>query len=281
MTATRIGLVGCGAWGKFILRDLKALGAEVSVVARSETSVRRARQYGADTIVPGLDELPADLAGIVVAVPTNLHGPVVEALLPRGVPIFVEKALTSDIASAERIVARAGERVFVMDKWRYHPGVEALRQLAQSGRLGRLLAIRSHRWGWSLTHDEVDPIWLLAPHDLAIAYHILGRMPTATDAAAMILNLRAAEFWANLAERDVLVRIELSTLRPINQRGVVVVGEEAAAELNGSYAESITIRAASPGTKDAPEEHLPIPSTMPLETELRRFLDTWPADRRR
>ena len=64
--------------------------------------------------------------------------------------------MTSDVASAERIVAQAGDRVFVMDKWRYHPGIEMLRQQVRSGRLGRPIALRSYRWGWSLTHDEVD-----------------------------------------------------------------------------------------------------------------------------
>ena len=44
-------------------------------------------------------------------------------------------------------------------------------------RLGRVLALHCYRWGWSTTHSEVDPIWLLAPHDLSIALHVLGRMP--------------------------------------------------------------------------------------------------------
>ena len=43
----RVALVGCGRWGRHILRDLIALGCEVPVVARSEASVERAREGGA------------------------------------------------------------------------------------------------------------------------------------------------------------------------------------------------------------------------------------------
>ncbi|MGH2726888.1 MAG: Gfo/Idh/MocA family protein, partial [Actinomycetota bacterium] len=112
-----VALVGCGHWGRHILRDLKILGCRVPVVARSSESVARAEEGQADAIVEGTAELP-ELDGVVVATPTATHAEVVEALLAFGVPIFVEKPLTSDPGSARRIAALAGDRVFVMDKWR-------------------------------------------------------------------------------------------------------------------------------------------------------------------
>ena len=42
-TRVVVGLVGCGRWGRHILRDLVSLGCEVPVVARSDASVARAR----------------------------------------------------------------------------------------------------------------------------------------------------------------------------------------------------------------------------------------------
>ena len=47
----KIGLVGCGRWGKHILRDLVALGCDVTVVARSTVSRERASSGGATRIV--------------------------------------------------------------------------------------------------------------------------------------------------------------------------------------------------------------------------------------
>jgi len=121
----RIGLVGCGRWGKNILRDLCALGCEVAVVACSAESRANAGAGGAASIVGSIGELP-EVAGVVVATPISTHAAVAEEALGLGVPVFVEKPLADDPLAAERLATAAAGRLFVMDKWRYHPGVELL-----------------------------------------------------------------------------------------------------------------------------------------------------------
>jgi len=84
---------------------------------------------------PAADRHAADLgdvAGVVVATPTSTHAAVVAETLALGVPMFVEKPLTDDPESATTLAERAGNRLFVMDKWRYHPGIEALAAMARS-----------------------------------------------------------------------------------------------------------------------------------------------------
>lgn len=83
----RIGLVGCGGWGRYILRDLRSLGCEVTAVARSDVSRRTAVEGGAAHVVADPTRL-ADVAGVVVATPMSTHAAVIDALLDRGVPIF-------------------------------------------------------------------------------------------------------------------------------------------------------------------------------------------------
>ena len=122
----RVGLVGCGAWGRFILRDLVSLGCEVAVVARSERSSATAHEGGAATR-RRLDRRAARAStGSSSQRRRSTHAAVVEEALERGVPVFVEKPLTDDPDDADRLAAAAPERLFVMDKWRYHPGVELL-----------------------------------------------------------------------------------------------------------------------------------------------------------
>src|ERR1043165_3057318 len=45
---TRVGLIGCGAWGCHILRDLKVCGAVTHVADPSEDARRNAQAAGAD-----------------------------------------------------------------------------------------------------------------------------------------------------------------------------------------------------------------------------------------
>src|ERR1041384_6958925 len=117
-----VGLVGCGRWGVNILRDLRSLGCDVPVVARSQESVARARDGGASAVVRDVSEL-SHVDGIVVATTTSSHAEVVEAALDHGVPVFVEKPVCTDSQRAVRLSELGGGRLFVMDKWRYHPGV--------------------------------------------------------------------------------------------------------------------------------------------------------------
>ena len=103
-TGPRVGLVGCGRWGRHILRDLRSLGCDVPVVARSQASRQRAEEGGAAEIVAEMAALRG-VDGVVVSTPTSTHAEVVEEALELGVPVYVEKPLTADLASARRLAA--------------------------------------------------------------------------------------------------------------------------------------------------------------------------------
>jgi predicted dehydrogenase len=171
-----VGLVGCGNWGRLILRDLVALGCEVTVASPSDESRQRALEEGAIATVADAAALP-DVAGIVVATPTITHADVLEVLLPRDVPMFCEKPLAPDPVRAWDLARRAADRLFVMDKWRYHPGVEELARIARSRELGPVVGLRTTRAQMGCPHDDVDTAWILAPHDLSIGLEILGSLP--------------------------------------------------------------------------------------------------------
>lgn len=186
MAHRQIGLVGCGTWGRLVLRDLMALGMDV-IVADVEPGARVAALSAGAAVVDGAAALP-DVDAAVVATPAMTHATVVDALLPRGIPILVEKPFTTSVVDAERLVARAGSRLFVGHTWRYHPGVELLGQIARSGELGPIaeLGLRSIRANWTSPRRDVDSVWNLAPHDLTLALEILGAIPEPRAAVAEV-----------------------------------------------------------------------------------------------
>ncbi len=263
---TRIGLIGCGRWGKLILRDLLSLGTEVSVCAPSEATRAEALARGAASAHADLASLP-DADGYVVAPPTVLHAEITEALIPRGRPIFVEKPLTADPASAARIAQAAPDRVFCMEKWRYHGGVMKLADLARSGALGEIRAVRSWRLGWDNPHRDVDSAWILAPHDLSIALEILGRIPE--PVSAIDPDASGDSLLAVLRdESGARVTLEISSGHPVPRRSVVVIGTAGAAQFGDSYDDAIVLR-----REGEAEERAPVETEMPLLAELRAFVE--------
>jgi predicted dehydrogenase len=269
---SRIGLVGCGNWGRHILRDLKQCGAVVHVVAPSQASRQNALAHKADSIVAHLADLPP-VDGYVVAAPSSLHAAIIEALLPTGRPIYTEKPLTADIASAQRIVDAGAERVFVMQKWRYHPGIERMRQEIARGGIGEILGIHIQRWGWGCPHADVNAIWILFPHDLSVVLHWLGDIPPVRLALSTLPGPIDTALVAHLAKAGgPLVTIDMSIAAPEHRRTFTVVGSTGSLELRDSYDTAIRVRRGAPADLKATAETIEISSDMPLLLELQAFL---------
>jgi len=263
---TTIGLVGCGNWGKHILRDIKALGCDALVADTASSACERALAQGASAVFSRADDLPL-CDGYVVAVPIPDLAEVSASLLPRGKPIFTEKTLCLSLQSADRLAAIGGDRLlFAMHKWRYHPGIEALRLVGCSGRIGRLEEIRLTRHAWAPDLHGGDVVWTLAVHDLTIVRHILGRIPPPSRAWIRLEKQLAVSL---LAVMEDSVRVTLSTCARhcVKQSAASIHGSSGAAALPDAYSPHILIEDA------AGVEEMPIDRTFPLLLELTEFVE--------
>lgn len=265
-----VGLVGCGRWGRHILRDLVSLGCEVPTVARSDESIARARQGGAAAIVQDIASLPP-LDGAVVATTTSTHAAVVEELLVRAVPVYCEKPLTDDPVAAEKLAELAAGRLFVMDKWRYHPGVVELAAIAREQRLGRVHGLTTVRIGWGIAHDDVDAAWVLAPHDLSIALEVLGAVPRPKAAVGQVVDGQIVRLSGQLDGEGGWHAFEVSMRSPVRSRRVELHCDEGVAVLAGAWDEHVSIFDA--GTDEPEETRIETPGELPLYASLRVFVE--------
>jgi predicted dehydrogenase len=257
-------LVGCGRWGRNILRDLVSLGRPVIVVDPS-AEARAAAAPMARATHPTLD-FDERVSGVIVATPASGHIATIEHVARWRQPIFVEKPLATRIEDAERALELVGDRLSVMDKWRYHPGIEALGALARSGELGRVRAIRTWRLGRNHGHEDVDPIWTLLPHDLSILREVLGYLPAAVSAVAERADGRVWGIAARLGA-DPMCTAEVSAHRTEHRRRIEVEFGGALAVLHGSLDIAIEIRS------DAGMRTIGVGDEPPLRRELAAFLN--------
>ncbi|TNE63322.1 MAG: Gfo/Idh/MocA family oxidoreductase [Alphaproteobacteria bacterium] len=258
-----IGLVGAGRWGRNILRDLIALGARVTVMDPDADARQQALGAGAYAAFPDFAQVPTGLDGFVVAASSAAHFRILQQLAGTGLPVFVEKPMVMDLAEARAIAASIPDRLFVMHKWRYHPGIETLATMAADGRFGKLQALSTRRLQAAHHHADMDAFWTLLPHDLSIIRHILGHVPpvetvTATPGAGGIDAVSATLSGG--------VRLEMSVLHHQTVRTVTAIFERATVCLADPMADHLEIR------HGQGVERLPISSEMPLLREQRAFL---------
>lgn len=271
--ALRVGLIGCGRWGRNILRDLRSCGADVLVATPSAADRMAALTAGAISACADLAEIPA-AEGYIVATPSATHAEIVERLLPTGRPIYVEKPMTVSVGSADRLVRLGGDRIYVMQKWRYHPGIERMRCEFAAGQLGQLQAIRIQRWGWGNPHADVNALWILMPHDLSIVLHWLGRLPPLRLVQRVVPGPIDSGLIVQMGgEADPLVTIDMSTTAPQRRRAFAIIGSAGSAELRDADDDAIHVRRGPPGSVDAAIEAIPISRDMPLLLEIQAFLN--------
>ncbi|WP_337098202.1 Gfo/Idh/MocA family protein [Paenibacillus sp. YIM B09110] len=271
-TNLHIGLVGCGNWGRYILRDLKELGVQTSVVARSETSRNNATAYGADYIVESIEELNENINGYIIASSASAHVANIRALLPRRKPIYVEKPLGIHFDDLNKLASESQGLVFVMHKWRYHPGIEALATLVQTEELGRVKGLRLQRTNWGRQHNDVDCALHLLPHDLSITLQILGYLPPMDTVIRNPLGDNHFGLFATLMDKDqnIYVTLDVNNIAPGNVRSIAVGFEKGVAALTDSFAEGITIFREY-GVNHSPEVRQ-ISQEMPLMRQIKAFL---------
>ncbi|MGX7874374.1 Gfo/Idh/MocA family protein [Mesorhizobium sp. ORM6] len=231
----RIAVLGCGYWGSNHIRTLKALGALHAV---SDANRARAEGFASEqdclAIEPDQLFVRDDIDAIVMALPPQFHADLSVRAVESGKDVLVEKPIALTVPDAERSVRAAKDngRVFMVGHvLRFHPAFETLKGLIDSGELGEVRYIHSHRLGLGKFHTENDALWDLAPHDLSMILAITGTEPIEVrgEGAALLDNLSDFAHLHMRFPNGLRSHLFTSRLNPYRERRLTVVGTKAMA----------------------------------------------------
>jgi predicted dehydrogenase len=230
----KVGLVGIGYWGPNLARVLSQYpGCGLTAVCdlRTESLERMRQQHPNVKGYLDYDEfLASDLDAVVIATPISTHYTLAKRALMAGKHVFVEKPLAHTAQLAHQLVALAAAQnriLFTGHTFIYSPPVVKVKQLIDSGELGRLHYISLSRVNLGLYQKDVDVVWDLAVHDISILLYWLGEVP-----------FRGACFGRSCVQREkrdvaflwlefpsgVIASNEVSWLSPQKMRRTRVVG---------------------------------------------------------
>jgi predicted dehydrogenase len=232
----RVGLIGLGYWGPNYARVVSELPDTSLAVAcdasADATELIRIRNPATRTTTEPADVFDAnDVDAVIVATPTSTHFELSLAALESGKHVLCEKPLASTVAECDELVAaadRADRTLFVSHTFIYNPAVRHLRALVESGEVGRVLYCHAARTGLGPIRQDVNALWDLAPHDLAILFYVFGREPVAAAATGQAFlhpGIEDVVFLQLRFDDGAIAGIHLSWLDPYKVRRVTVVGD--------------------------------------------------------
>ncbi len=230
----KLALVGAGEWGSRHLETLKRLGCLGAVVesdARRRATIAQANP--GLPVLTGIEELSPELAtGAVVAAPAALHAKLGMALLEAGLHVLMEKpmALSGKEALAMKALAeKKGLVLGVGHLLEHHPARKALGNLLAEDRLGDLVSLRFVRCKLGKVRTEENVLQSFAPHDIALALGLAGRLPTRVTARGLELvtpGIADTVQWGLEFPGGLFAQGTASWLEPAKEQKIVVAGRK-------------------------------------------------------
>jgi predicted dehydrogenase len=188
MTDGRLGiaLVGLGYWGPNLARNFAGIeGCDLLWCCDASQAARErfAGQYPRTRFTDDLAEVLADpeVDAVVLATPVPTHAELAVRVLESGKHCFVEKPLGQSVAEAQLAVDAAqatGKTLMVGHLLEYHPGVQKLKELSDSGELGdEIYYIYGNRLNLGKLRADENALWSLGAHDVSVLLYLADEEP--------------------------------------------------------------------------------------------------------
>ena len=291
---TRIAVVGCGAWGRNLIRtcaELNVLGAVIDTDPAAAGREAAAWNVPALPLAQALDDVRLD--AMIIAAPAPAHAALCRLTLDHGKDVFVEKPLASDLAQAEALAAHVArsDRVFMIGHLlRHHPAFEALAAIVARGEIGPLRYITASRLSLGRVRTHENAFLSLSPHDVSMILALADTAPTSVQATgrSFVTPGVADEVHADLgfaglgASGGLHAHIAASWLSPFKEQKLVVVGETGALVFDDVRPwpeklmrrdQAVSLTAAGPVAAGGEPRFVDLLAEPPLTREVRHFVE--------
>lgn len=236
----KVAVIGVGNMGKHHVRNYSLIEmADLVAISdlNEELGAQMAAEYGCRYYKDHLEMLDNEqLHAVTIVVPSKYHHKVGLDVISRGIHVLMEKPIAMTEVEAEELIAAArdaGVKLMVGHVERFNPVIVKLREIIESGQLGRIVSITAKRVSPMPTQiRDANVLVDLAVHDIDIISHLLGRQPDMVVANGGKAHLENRDDHAEilLSYGDVTGFVEVNWVTPVRLRSMNVTG-------TGGYAE--------------------------------------------
>jgi UDP-2-acetamido-3-amino-2,3-dideoxy-glucuronate N-acetyltransferase len=284
-----VGVVGCGYWGRNLVRNLFELGSLHAICDVEQPRLDAMLKTFNVKATCHFDELLAmpEIQGVVIAAPASQHFSLARRAMLAGKDVFVEKPLALRVEEGEELVrlAKQHNRILMVGHLlHYHPAITALRRMVHAGDLGKIEYISSSRLNLGKLRTEEDILWSFAPHDISAILYLLDEMPRQVSAqGASYLNHPISDVTLSVLSfaTGVKAHVFVSWIHPFKEQKLIVVGDRQMAVFDDTepdrklvlYPHRIDWVDRMPVVRKAEGRVVELERSEPLRLECQHFLD--------
>ncbi len=183
MKHQKIAVIGCGVWGRNIVRNFYNLNVLDIVCDLDESNLEKVKeQYPGVKTTKDFNEIinNPEITAVAVVTPSHTHYKVVKAMLEAGKNVYVEKPISTVAQEAKDLTELAHQKGLVLMVGHlllYHPAVNRLKMLIEEGTLGDIVYAQSDRLNVNFFKNDRSVMWDLAPHDVSMMSYVTGKDP--------------------------------------------------------------------------------------------------------
>ena len=232
-----LGVIGYGYWGPNLVRNFSECGkAEVVAISdlREERLKMASLRYRGIKTTSDVREILEDpfIDAVAIATPVSSHFELALGALQAGKHVLLEKPFTATVKQGQQLIDEAMRRkltLMVDHTYLFTPAVRKIKELVSAGDLGQLFYYDSVRVNLGLFQHDVNVLWDLAVHDLAIMDYIVGERPQAVSATGMAHVEGQPEdvaFMTCYFSNRVIAHFHVNWLAPVKIRRTLIGGSQ-------------------------------------------------------
>ncbi|RLC64365.1 MAG: gfo/Idh/MocA family oxidoreductase [Chloroflexi bacterium] len=239
---SKVACIGAGQWGKNLIRCFLTLGALHAVCDTDYSRLEElSRLYPGVRFTDCWYEVMEDreVKGVVIATPSQTHFDIAMEALRAGKDVLVEKPMTLSTGDGERLVAEARSRkkvLMVGHVMRYHPAIDRIKLIMDSGQLGELYMIYSSRLNFGRFRKVENVLWSFAPHDISITLYLAGAMPerfSIFGTSKLTADIEDSVMVQLGFPNGIDAQLHLSWLHPYKEQKLIVMGKKGVIVFDG------------------------------------------------
>lgn len=179
------GRSGAGIHGKYLVTDNEKYEIVAVVDPIKERRERAEKEYGCKAYEHYSELYKRDDIDLIInAAPSHMHVPITLELLERGYNVLSEKPLAGKAEEVDKLIetsSKGDNRLFVFQQSRFAPYFKKVREIIDSGVLGRIIQVSIafngfvRRWDWQcITECNGGSLLNTGPHPLDQALQLFG-----------------------------------------------------------------------------------------------------------